>query len=85
MLDAAVLMMPPAKFIAPTDPKWLSTPDALTRDLVSDLLVCRCDPQAGPDGPRGDEGTFSICSRWYVEALVRAHRVDEARPAFERM
>ncbi|MGX4687880.1 glycoside hydrolase family 15 protein [Streptomyces sp. JNUCC 63] len=85
VLDAAVLMMPLAKFIAPTDPKWLSTLDALTEDLVSDSLVYRYDPQASPDGLRGDEGTFSICSFWYVEALTRAGRLDEARLAFEKM
>ncbi|MEU8585991.1 glycoside hydrolase family 15 protein [Streptomyces sp. NPDC048664] len=85
VLDAALLMMPLGKFIAPTDPKWLSTLDALTQDLVSDSLVYRYDPQATPDGLRGAEGTFSICSFWYVEALVRAGRVDEARLAFEKM
>ncbi|MET7486194.1 glycoside hydrolase family 15 protein [Streptomyces sp. NPDC005538] len=85
VLDAAVLMMPLAKFIAPTDPKWLSTLDALTEELVSDSLVYRYNPQASPDGLRGDEGTFSICSFWYVEAMVRAGRVDEARLAFEKM
>ncbi|MEU3530769.1 glycoside hydrolase family 15 protein [Streptomyces murinus] len=85
VLDASVLMMPLAKFIAPTDPKWLSTLDALTEELVSDSLVYRYDPRVSPDGLRGDEGTFSICSFWYVEALVRAGRVDEARLAFEKM
>ncbi|MFH9980005.1 glycoside hydrolase family 15 protein [Streptomyces sp. NPDC017179] len=85
VLDAAVLMLPLAKFIAPTDPKWLSTLDALTGDLVSDSLVYRYDPQASPDGLRGHEGTFSICSFWYVEALTRAGRLDEARLAFEKM
>ncbi|MGI5452283.1 glycoside hydrolase family 15 protein [Streptomyces sp. CA-249302] len=85
VLDAAVLMMPLTKFIAPTDPKWLSTLDALTHDLVSDSLVYRYDPVASPDGLRGDEGTFSICSFWYVEAMVHAGRIDEARLAFEKM
>ncbi|GAA2437001.1 glycoside hydrolase family 15 protein [Actinomadura vinacea] len=85
VLDAAVLMMPMTKFIAPTDPKWLSTLDALTTELVSDSLVHRYDPQASPDGLRGEEGTFSICSFWYVEALTRAGRIDEARLAFEKM
>ncbi|MHC3468001.1 glycoside hydrolase family 15 protein [Streptomyces sp. 7R007] len=85
VLDAAVLMMPLTKFIAPTDPKWLSTLDALTHDLVSDSLVYRYDPLASPDGLRGDEGTFSICSFWYVEAMVHAGRIDEARLAFEKM
>ena len=85
VLDAAVLMMPMAKFIASTDPKWLSTLDALGTDLVSDSLVYRYDPEASPDGLRGEEGTFSICSFWYVEALARAGHVDEARLAFEKM
>ncbi|MFF7790792.1 glycoside hydrolase family 15 protein [Streptomyces sp. NPDC007991] len=85
VLDAAVLMMPLTKFIAPTDPKWLSTLDALTEELVSDSLVYRYDPQSSPDGLRGDEGTFSICSFWYVEAMVHAGRIEEARLAFEKM
>ncbi|WP_149550080.1 glycoside hydrolase family 15 protein [Streptomyces marokkonensis] len=85
VLDAAVLMMPLAKFIAPTDPKWLSTLDSLTEDLVSDSLVYRYDPRVSPDGLHGDEGTFSMCSFWYVEALTRAGRLDEAALAFEKM
>ncbi|TQF07033.1 glycoside hydrolase family 15 protein [Kitasatospora acidiphila] len=84
-LDASLLMMPMAKFISPTDPKWLSTLDALTADLVSDSLVYRYNPTASPDGLSGLEGTFSICSFWYVEALARAGRLEEARLAFEKM
>ncbi|MEU8983061.1 glycoside hydrolase family 15 protein [Streptomyces sp. NPDC048309] len=85
ILDASLLMMPLAKFISPTDPKWLATLDALGEGLVSDSLVYRYDPQASPDGLKGEEGTFSICSFWYVEALTRAGRLDEARLAFEKM
>ena len=85
VLDASVMMMPLAKFIAPTDPRWLSTLDAIDRELVSDSLVYRYNVEASPDGLRGDEGTFSICSFWYVEALARAGRVNDARLAFEKM
>jgi GH15 family glucan-1,4-alpha-glucosidase len=85
VLDASVLLMPLVKFIAPTDPRWLSTLDAIGKELVSDSLVYRYDPGASPDGLDGDEGTFSICSFWYVEALARAGRVHEARLAFEKM
>ena len=85
VLDASLLMMPLAKFIAPTDPKWLSTLEAMGQDLVSDSLVYRYDPSASPDGLRGEEGTFSICSFWYVEALTRAGQVEQARLAFEKM
>jgi pentatricopeptide repeat protein len=34
---------------------------------------------------RGDEGTFSICSFWYVEALARAGKLNKARLVFEKM
>jgi GH15 family glucan-1,4-alpha-glucosidase len=85
VLDAAVLLMPLVHFISPTDPRWLSTLDAIGEDLVSDSLVYRYDPEASPDGLDGDEGTFSICSFWYVEALSRAGRLHEARLAFEKM
>jgi GH15 family glucan-1,4-alpha-glucosidase len=85
VLDAAVLLMPLVHFIAPDDPRWLSTLDAIGEELVSDSLVYRYDPAASPDGLDGDEGTFSICTFWYVEALARAGRVHEARLAFEKM
>ncbi|HEX2740639.1 MAG TPA: glycoside hydrolase family 15 protein, partial [Rubrobacter sp.] len=85
VLDASVLLMPLVKFITPTDPRWLSTLDAISDELVSDSLVYRYNPAASPDGLAGDEGTFSICSFWYVEALARAGRLDEARLTFEKM
>jgi GH15 family glucan-1,4-alpha-glucosidase len=84
-LDAAVLLMPLVNFVAPTDRRWLSTLDAMSNELVSDSLVYRYNVEASPDGLEGEEGTFSICTFWYVEALARAGRVDEARLAFEKM
>jgi GH15 family glucan-1,4-alpha-glucosidase len=85
VLDASVLLMPLTKFMSPTDPLWLKTLDAIGDHLVSDSLVYRYDVEASPDGLEGEEGTFSICTFWYVEALARAGRVDEARLAFEKM
>jgi pentatricopeptide repeat protein len=85
VLDASLLLMPLVKFMSPTDPRWLSTLDAISEELVSDSLVYRYNVAATPDGLEGDEGTFSICSFWYVEALARAGRLDEARLIFEKM
>ncbi len=43
----------------------------MDRELVSDSLVYRYNPSASPDGLAGDEGTFSLCTFWYVDALAR--------------
>jgi GH15 family glucan-1,4-alpha-glucosidase len=85
VLDASLLLMPLVKFIAPTDPRWLSTLDAIGDELVSDSLVYRYNHEASPDGLNGHEGTFSACTFWYVEALARAGRLEEARLVFEKM
>ena len=74
VLDASLLLMPKVGFLSPNDPYWLSTLDAITDELVSDSLVYRYDPSASPDGLRGSEGTFSLCSFLYVEALARSGR-----------
>ncbi|WP_410567020.1 glycoside hydrolase family 15 protein [Amycolatopsis sp. cmx-4-61] len=83
--DASLLLMPLVKFCVPTDPRFTSTLRAVERTLVVDSLVFRYDPGQAPDGVDGGEGTFSICSFWYVEALARTGRVEEARLALEKV
>jgi GH15 family glucan-1,4-alpha-glucosidase len=85
VLDSSLLLMPLMGFVAPRDPMWLSTLDAMDRELVSDSLVYRYNPGASPDGLPGAEGTFSLCTFWYVDALARAGRLAEAQLTFEKM
>ncbi|HTA02640.1 MAG TPA: glycoside hydrolase family 15 protein [Streptosporangiaceae bacterium] len=85
VLDSSLLMMPLEGFITPTDPLWLSTLSAMDKELVSDSLVYRYNPAATPDGLRGSEGTFSLCTFLYVDALARAGRLEEAELTFEKM
>jgi len=85
VLDSSLLLMPLMGFVAPLDPMWQSTLKAMDRELVSDSLVYRYNPGASPDGLAGDEGTFSLCTFWYVDALARAGRLDDARLTFEKM
>jgi GH15 family glucan-1,4-alpha-glucosidase len=85
VLDSSLLLMPLMGFVAPRDPMWLSTLDAMNRELVSDSLVYRYNPSASPDGLTGQEGTFSLCTFWYVDALARAGRLREAQLTFEKM
>jgi pentatricopeptide repeat protein len=85
VLDSSLLFMPLEGFISPTDPMWLSTLQAMDGELVSDSLVYRYNPAASPDGLHGEEGTFSLCTFLYVDALARAGRLDDAVLIFEKM
>jgi GH15 family glucan-1,4-alpha-glucosidase len=85
VLDSSLLRMSTVGFIAPMDPMWLSTLEAMDGELVTDSLVYRYDPEASPDGLRGSEGTFSLCTFSYVDSLARAGQLDKARVTFEKM
>jgi len=85
-LDAANLLMPLVRFISPTDPRWLSTLDAIERELVDDSLVFRYKTKAGAsDGLSGEEGTFCMCSFWNVECVSRSGDLPRARFLLEKM
>jgi GH15 family glucan-1,4-alpha-glucosidase len=85
-VDAATLLMPMMKFMAPTDPRWLSTLAAIEQDLVEDSFVYRYRTgEAADDGLPGGEGTFNMCSFWYVECLSRAGDVEKARLFMDKM
>jgi GH15 family glucan-1,4-alpha-glucosidase len=94
-LDASSLIMPLVFFMSPTDPRMISTIEAIKAPpsrsgLASDSLVYRYNMEETPDGLKGREGTFNMCTFWLVEALTRAGKVDrsrltEARLIFERM
>lgn len=87
-LDASSLMMPVVMFLAPKDPRMLSTIERIMQTLVSDSLVHRYELSgdlAAKDGLTGTEGTFSMCTFWLVDALARAERLEEARFIFEKM
>ena len=86
-LDASCLLMPLVRFIAPTDPRWTSTLAAVGRTLTEDSLVFRysIEDGQGADGLDGVEGTFNMCSFWYIECLARSGDVQQARFLFDKM
>ena len=85
-VGASVLLMPLLKFISPRDPIWLSTLQAVEEELLDDSLVYRYKIGNSPvDGIRGREGTFSMCSFWFVECVSRSGDLEKARFYFEKM
>ena len=82
VLDASNLLMPLVKFVSPTDPRWLSTLDLMTEELVSDTLVYRYNARAAPDGLEGDEGTSrSAPSGTWRRSRARVGSIRRASPS----
>jgi GH15 family glucan-1,4-alpha-glucosidase len=87
--------MPMVFFMSASDPRMISTVDAIMKSpqeggLVSDSLVYRYPPEPRVDGLPGEEGTFNMCSFWLVEAMARMgqavpERLGQASLIFERM
>ena len=59
---------------------------AIEKELKTDILIYRYRNSLEKiDGLDGEEGTFTMCSFWYVECLAKAGRIQEARENFEKM
>ncbi|ADV21539.1 glycosyl hydrolase [Cryptococcus gattii E566] len=76
-LDSSVLIMPLVFFISAADPRFTNTLDAILKTpekggLTANNSVYRYNAQLSDDGVGGEEGAFSLCTLWCVEALTRA-------------
>lgn len=83
LLDASNLMLPIIGFIDGKDPRMLSTLDATMKNLVVNGLCYRYID--APEGLRGKEATFILCTFWLVSALILADRIEEAREIYENL
>jgi GH15 family glucan-1,4-alpha-glucosidase len=85
-VDASVLLMPLTHYISPLEPRWQSTMKAIDKDLKLDVLIYRYRNNLEKvDGLDGEEGTFNMCSFWYIEALAKSGQIDLAVESFEKM
>jgi GH15 family glucan-1,4-alpha-glucosidase len=81
-LDATSLLLPDLGFIEASDPRFVSTLNAVERELVRGDLVFR---YVHADDFGVPANTFTMCSFWYVNALAAVGRVIEARGIFEKL
>ena len=85
-LDASALLIPLVRMLSPKEPRWISTLEAIEKELVTDSLVYRYKLEDGAsDGFTGEEGTFSMCSFWYIECLAKSGQLNKAILYFEKM
>ena len=84
-LDASLLQMPIFGFIDANDPRFVSTVEAIRRELSVDGLLLRYRSEDDVDGLPPGEGVFLACSFWLVEVLAMQGKHDEACALFERL
>ncbi len=81
-LDASNLRLLPVGFLGGDDEQMGSTIDRTLDRLVTNQLCYRYLDSGSP-AITGSEGSFLVCTFWLVNALVLAHRLDEAQDMFE--
>ncbi len=79
-LDAALLLLPSADFVAYDDERMIRTTAAIERELGTGNGMLR--RYVTPDGIAGHEGCFLACSFWLAECFARQGQVDHARQIF---
>ena len=79
-LDAAALATGLTGMVAPDDPRFVGTVEAVERVLRDGPTVYR---YLADDGLPGQEGGFHICAGWLIESYLLIGRVDEARSLFD--
>ena len=84
-VDASALLMPLVHFITPDEPRWIATLKVIEEKLSTDVLIYRYDNTEEQDGLSGEEGTFNMCSFWFIEALAKNKETDKALEYFEKM
>lgn len=81
-LDASVLLMGEVGFIAPDDPRFVSTVEQLERVLGHGPHMRRYEEADDFGAP---ENAFNICAFWRLDALARVGRREEAREHLEAL
>jgi len=86
-LDASLLTIPLVGFLPPEDPRVHGTLEAIRAELYRDGFVQRYSHDEADlvDGLPPGEGSFFLCSFWFVDNLALLGRVEEAVETFERL
>jgi len=81
-LDASLIELLDLRFLAPKDPRFLGTLEAVEKGLRRGSTMLRYDSEDDFGLP---ETAFNVCTFWLIEALHATGRVEDARALFEEM
>ncbi len=82
ILDASLMQLMDLGFLEPQDPLFVSTLQAVEKELLKGDHIMRYAVQDDFGAP---ENAFNICTFWYIEALWCVGRKERAREIFETM
>jgi GH15 family glucan-1,4-alpha-glucosidase len=81
-LDASIIQLLDLRFLAPSDPRFRSTLDAVEEGLRRGSHMLR---YATEDDFGLPHTAFNVCTFWLIEALHATGRIADARALFEEM
>jgi len=81
-LDATALLFAEMRFLPASDPRFISTVNAIGKHLRCGELLFR---YRRPDDFGVPTTTFTVCAFWYVNALAAVGRLGEARELFAKL
>ena len=81
-LDASNLLIPYYGFLPYDDERIISTIKAAERELSQDSFLYR---YKSADGLSGHEGTFLLCTFWFIDCLSKLGRIEEAEHLLKKM
>jgi GH15 family glucan-1,4-alpha-glucosidase len=79
-VDASLLLLQEIGYLTPDDPRFSGTLAAIEGKLRNGSRIYRYD---APDDFGRPATSFTVCTFWYIDALVAVGRRDEARALFE--
>ena len=81
-LDASCLLLPELGLIRADDPKYIGTVDIIGKELSRNGFMMR---YTAPDDFGSPEVAFLACQFWYIDALKRVGRTQQAREMFTEL
>jgi GH15 family glucan-1,4-alpha-glucosidase len=81
-LDASVLLMESYGFVDAQEERFKQTVEAIGRELSNDGLLYRYKSEDDFGLP---SSSFTICTFWYINSLVKIGKVEQAQKEFDRL
>ena len=81
-LDTSVLLMESYGFIEAKNPKYISTVEAIGRELLKNDLLFRYKNNDDFGEPKS---SFTVCTFWYINSLFKIGKIEESKKLYDKL